>query len=151
MTSPSVTTTTGGNDRDVGFRRHFFFLALLNAGDRKYHATARTVNRIDRPVLTSAWVLIELGDHLCDERNRHLYGRVLDAIRSDPRYTIVPPDAVTLEEATQLYRQRQDKKWSLTDCTSFVLMKRHGITDALTADHHFTQAGFNALLAIKPG
>jgi hypothetical protein len=41
---------------------------------------------------------------------------------------------------------RVDKAWSLTDCISFVVMREHEITDALTGDRHFTQAGFNALL-----
>ena len=45
-----------------------------------------------------------------------------------------------------LYQRRPDKGWSLTDCISFVVMERLKITDALTADHHFEQAGFNALL-----
>jgi len=39
-----------------------------------------------------------------------------------------------------------DKEWSLTDCISFVLMKQEGVTEALTADAHFVQAGFKALL-----
>jgi uncharacterized protein len=34
----------------------------------------------------------------------------------------------------------------VTDCISFSLMRDHGITDALTADRHFEQAGFNPLL-----
>lgn len=46
----------------------------------------------------------------------------------------------------QLYTQRPDKDWSLTDCISFVVMKQHGLTEALTADRHFEQAGFKALL-----
>ena len=39
-----------------------------------------------------------------------------------------------------------DKEWSLTDCTSFVVMQEEGLTDALTTDHHFEQAGFTVLL-----
>lgn len=46
----------------------------------------------------------------------------------------------------RLYEERTDKDWSLTDCISFVLMEQNGIQDALTADHHFEQAGFNVLL-----
>ena len=37
-------------------------------------------------------------------------------------------------------------EYVLTDCISFVVMAEHGITDALTGDHHFEQAGFRALL-----
>jgi predicted nucleic acid-binding protein len=45
-----------------------------------------------------------------------------------------------------LFEQRPDKEWSLTDCLSFVVMHDEGITRALTADHHFEQACFTALL-----
>ena len=45
-----------------------------------------------------------------------------------------------------MYRSRNDKAWSLTDCISFVVMEQEGLTEALTGDHHFEQAGFTALL-----
>jgi predicted nucleic acid-binding protein len=45
-----------------------------------------------------------------------------------------------------LYGERLDKEWSLTDCISFVVMHDHQLTEAATADHHFEQAGFRALL-----
>lgn len=35
------------------------------------------------------------------------------------------------------------KGLSFTDCTSFVLMKRVGLTRVATFDRHFSQAGFN--------
>lgn len=35
-----------------------------------------------------------------------------------------------------------DKEWSFTDCTSYVVMKQKGITEAFTLDRHFTQMGF---------
>ena len=45
-----------------------------------------------------------------------------------------------------MFAARPDKDWSLTDCISFVVMQERNIQDALTADHHFEQAGFVALL-----
>jgi predicted nucleic acid-binding protein len=53
-------------------------------------------------------------------------------------------------EGLELHRQRADKEWSLTDCISFVVMQRRGITRSLTHDHHFEQAGFEALLRRDP-
>ncbi len=42
--------------------------------------------------------------------------------------------------------RRLDKDWSLTDCISFAVMQERSLTEALTSDHHFEQAGFTALL-----
>lgn len=54
---------------------------------------------------------------------------------------------VTLDaQAWQLLTERQDKTWSLVDCASFALMQQRGISNALTTDHHFEQAGFVRLL-----
>ena len=46
----------------------------------------------------------------------------------------------------ELYASRPDKSWSLTDCISFCVMRELGITDVLTTDRHFSQAGFHVLL-----
>jgi predicted nucleic acid-binding protein len=67
-------------------------------------------------------------------------------VRADPYYVMVPASQELLDRGVTLYRQRPDKDWSLTDCISFVVMRERGITEALTADHHFEQAGFVALL-----
>jgi hypothetical protein len=96
--------------------------------------------------MTSDWVLVELADHLCNERNRRLFGEVIDAIHADRRYEIVSTTPAILEQAIDLYRDRSDKDWSLTDCTSFIIMRERGLSDALTGDRHFEQSGFTALL-----
>jgi hypothetical protein len=51
-----------------------------------------------------------------------------------------------LDAGLGLYGRRLDKEWSLADCIAFVVMKDEGITDALTTDRHFEQAGFKVLL-----
>ncbi|KAF5428591.1 hypothetical protein C5S39_11130 [Candidatus Methanophagaceae archaeon] len=51
-----------------------------------------------------------------------------------------------MQRAIDFYRDREDKEWGLTDCISFIVMGDQGLTDALTADEHFEQAGFRALL-----
>ena len=48
--------------------------------------------------------------------------------------------------AIELYQNRDDKEWGLTDCSSFVTMTRRGLTAALTTDKHFRQAGFHPLI-----
>ena len=73
--------------------------------------------------------------------------KLLHALAHDPSVEVVPLSEVLFDKGFELYRQRPDKEWGLTDCVSFVLMQERGITDALTADTHFRQAGFRALLS----
>lgn len=67
-------------------------------------------------------------------------------LRADDKVKITALDMALYQEGITLYQQRPDKKWSLTDCISFIVMRREGITEALTGDHHFEQAGFTAVL-----
>mgnify|MGYP003288514231 CR=1 FL=1 len=46
----------------------------------------------------------------------------------------------------ELYSNRLDKDWGMIDCISFVIMQERNLTEVLTGDHHFEQAGFNVLL-----
>jgi len=50
------------------------------------------------------------------------------------------------DESWNLYKDRIDKEWSLTDCTSIAIMSENRISTAFTSDHHFEQAGFKILL-----
>jgi hypothetical protein len=67
-------------------------------------------------------------------------------IENDPRVHIVSPSDEQFRRGKELYARRSDKEWSLTDCISFLVMQEHALTEALTADHHFEQAGFAILL-----
>jgi len=71
---------------------------------------------------------------------------VIETIKTAPWVEIVHIDRSFDEEAWSLLKKRQDKKWSLVDCASFVIMKQRSITEALTSDHHFEQAGFQRCL-----
>jgi predicted nucleic acid-binding protein len=90
--------------------------------------------------------LTEVADALAAPSDRAEFLRLLQALRDDPRCTIVPASQDLFERGVRFYAERADKGWSLTDCISFVVMQEHGLTDALTGDHHFEQAGFRILL-----
>ncbi|MGB9870794.1 MAG: type II toxin-antitoxin system VapC family toxin [Anaerolineae bacterium] len=70
----------------------------------------------------------------------------VESLRTSPYVEIVHVDQVMDEQAWELFKSRPDKEWSWVDCASFVVMKQRGILEALTADHHFEQAGFVRLL-----
>jgi len=59
---------------------------------------------------------------------------------------IITASSVHFEADFELFANRPDKEWSLTDCISFALMRRRDLTEALASDRHFEQAGFRRLL-----
>ena len=91
-------------------------------------------------------ILIEIADGFARVGRRAKGLKLLDVLESELGYFIHPIDRQVLKSGLERYRARSDKDWGLTDCISFVLMEREGITEALTADVHFRQAGFKALL-----
>ena len=130
------------------FADTYYFLALLNAADRAHPKCLAFTSSYRGRLVTTEWVMVELADALASSpRGRAEFLSTRADLHADPDVTIVPCDQGLLEAAIELFSQRSDKQWSLTDCTSFVVMEREGITEALTGDHHFQQAGFVALLA----
>lgn len=129
------------------FADTFYFLALVNPSDQTHaKAVAFTFNETVR-MITTEWVMTELADGLAkSRRGRTEFVGTLADLQADGDVTIVPCEHALMAEGVRLYAQRSDKQWSLTDCISFVIMQKHAITEALTGDHHFEQAGFVALL-----
>jgi predicted nucleic acid-binding protein len=125
----------------------FYFLALLNSDDEAHQRTMALAAMLRRPIVTTHWVLAEVGDALAPPATRGLFRPFLERLRKDPRTTIALPSDALFNRGVALYAEREDKGWSLTDCISFVVMADGAMTEALTGDHHFTQAGFTALLA----
>ena len=87
-----------------------------------------------------------------DSRREHTRycGRRLSPGPWDARIKVVLFEPELIASAIELYRTRSDKNWSLTDCMSFVVMKRGQVTEALTTDRHFEQAGLKALMLASP-
>jgi len=123
-----------------------FFVAYLNPRDEDHALAVEWMTTSSERIVTSEWVLVELGNYLAEGPNRRLLGSLVRALSAEERVEIVPADHPSFLGALSLYVRRQDKSWSFTDCTSFCLMKARKITDALTTDHHFEQAGFTVLL-----
>ena len=94
--------------------------------------------------------MVEIGNALSRARWRALgYATILD-LRADPDIEVMPADAELFERALSLYGARMDKEWGMTDCMSFVVMQERDLTQVLTTDRHFGQAGFVDLLTNFP-
>ena len=124
-------------------------IALVSSADQ-HHAAAATASAelkvsLARLVTTRA-VLLEIGNALARPHLRSFGIELLAGLESDPRIEIVPLDESLCRRGFDLFRSRPDKGWSWTDCISFVVMRERGLTEALTSDQHFEQAGFSAVL-----
>lgn len=97
-------------------------------------------------LVTTRAIALEIGNSLAKQRQRPGAVQLLDSLDSDPRIEVVPLSDSLYRRGFDLFRQRMDKEWGLTDCISFLVMQDRGLTDSLTTDHHFEQAGFRALL-----
>lgn len=93
---------------------------------------------------------MELADGLASRRGRDAAIQIIDSLRAGPSTAVVDASAEWIQRGYELFRTRGDKEWGLTDCISFEIMRDLGLTDALTYDHHYEQAGFHALLRHDP-
>jgi uncharacterized protein len=123
-----------------------FYIALLNHRDEHHQKACQFAAEYDGNFITSAWIIQELADYLCDVPNRTLFLSLYEDLRNDPRVVIVPLATELFDQGIALYSARSDKNWSLTDCISFIIMGQQHLSEAAATDHHFIQAGLVALL-----
>ena len=123
-----------------------FYLALLRSDDRA-HLQAVAEARVARSIVTTEAILLELGNACARAADHADYLTLTAGLRASERMRIIAFDRSLMRRGEALFAARCDKNWSLTDCTSFVVMGDLHLTVALTADRHFTQAGFQAVLA----
>lgn len=126
-----------------------FAIALASPTD-EYHQRAEEIAvevglRKTRLVTTRA-ILLEIGNGLASLRYRAEAVRVLSSLETSPGVEVLPMSEDLYQRGFDLFRRRPDKEWGLVDCISFQVMQERGITESLTTDGHFEQAGFRALL-----
>lgn len=131
------------------------WIALLNRSDYLRSQATQTAKRIKlqrRRLVTSDWVVAEVGNGLARTRLRRKCADYIQLFITlpAPMASMIRVDDAIREKALALYRRVDDKDWGLVDCASFTIMRELGIADALTEDRHFAQAGFTCLLATEP-
>lgn len=126
-----------------------FLIALTNSRDEDHQYALTLYQRLESQgtrKITSEYVLMELGDGLSRFRVRHLAQQVIESVQEDDTFEVIPASTDLFIQALQLFQSRPDKEWGMTDCSSFIIMQQMDLYAALTADHHFEQAGFLSLL-----
>lgn len=115
------------------------------------HAKALELMRLwqqqNRRVITTNYVISELVSLFTRYRTTRAEAlHYIKGIHSDALVEIIHVDPALDAAAWQRLENRLDKEWSLVDAVSFLVMENRRMTEALTTDHHFEQAGFTQLL-----
>jgi predicted nucleic acid-binding protein len=129
-----------------------YLIALVKGRDRLHRrakAWAHSMPKSER-LLTTEYVLCEAINGLSRGLDRPKVQSLVGSIEASPLWEVVAASPVWFRQGLEMHRQYGDKEWSLTDCISFLVMRERGIVLALTQDHHFQQAGFEALLRRDP-
>lgn len=128
-----------------------FWIALLHPRDRWHQAAIaldQQFQQQQRKIITSEMVLAEFLNFFSkfDPRVRIETGRMVQKMQTHPNIVVIAQNSQQFIQALELYLARPDKAWSLTDCSSFLLMEKLNLTEVLAHDKHFQQAGFRTLL-----
>jgi predicted nucleic acid-binding protein len=97
------------------------------------------------PLITTDAIFLESGNKLSANYRNEVVELIEQFLASD-EIDVIRLTPELFDESLRLYKKHQDKSWGLVDCFSFVVMKQHKVSQALTFDRHFIQAGFQALM-----
>ena len=124
--------------------------ALVDKKDASYGAAKDEVGRVTRTgqrLVVSDYVVDEAITLAKARSGARVALRILDLIEQSVGIRVERIDAGRFDEAKAFFRRHADHDYSFTDCSSFVVMRELGLRQALTSDRHFSEAGFEALLA----
>ncbi len=126
-----------------------YWIALINTKD-SLHQKARQLTLQISPIkiITSEIVLSELLNSFSKQGSflKQATVNLVNRSYNNPNIEIIPQTPELFRQALNFYNQRLDQQWSHTDCSSFIIMQKYKIMEALAYDKHFEQAGFIALL-----
>lgn len=127
-----------------------FAVALNLRNDQAHVAATRCWDAVldnRQGIVTTTFVLDEAVTFLNSRGQHRLAIAVGNQLLHSPVITIVHIDAPLLDRGWSYFVRHHDKRYSLTDCISFVVMQERGLGQALTFDRHFAQAGFECVPA----
>jgi len=119
---------------------------------QEFHAETKTIylsaKQKGSRLVTTNYVIAELVALLFSPLRipRMKSIKFIESIKSSALVDIIHIDEDLDAKSWELLKNRPDKNWSLVDCSSFIVMQKNKIVEALTTDHHFEQAGFVRLL-----
>jgi len=127
----------------------FAWIAAINKSDNYHKACLTTINSLLKEkikLITTNYVVVETINALSKSEFRKSVAGFITKLENSPSVEIVKITDEIYKNAWELYQQRPDKDWGITDCTSFEVMRVFKIKKAFTNDKHFEQAGCTLLI-----
>jgi len=122
-----------------------YWLALELSNDQTHKAALahwQNLTKTSFAIVTTSYVFDETITYL-NSRNHHAKAvEVGENLLLSPTIELVQIDESLFFESWTMFQKYHDKRYSLTDCISFIVMNRKKLEVALTFDNHFAQAGF---------
>jgi uncharacterized protein len=125
------------------------WIAILNRDDQHHKLSLELFSKLKAGkanIVTTDWILAETGNGLARTAARESFVKFANSVTQSTKSRLIWIQEEILEEALLLYAKVDDKQWGIVDCASIVVMRHEGITDVITADRHFQQAGFHCLM-----
>ena len=130
------------------FADAFYWIALSNPADQ-WHDVVKRYDK-DNPkakLVTTEEVLTEFLNFYAEagKNRRRIVGAMVEQVLFHPNIIVIRQSHESFSNGLELYRQREDKGYSLTDCISMIICRERVIQTVLTNDHHFQQENFTIL------
>lgn len=125
------------------------YVVALELSDDQYHDVAvrywEELASLSPMIVTTSYVF---DDILTFFSSRNLHDKARDIgnrLLTSSHITLIHVDESLFNLGWRYFQQHPDKRYSLTDCISFIVMNQMGIHSALAFDRDFIQAGFQRL------
>jgi predicted nucleic acid-binding protein len=122
-----------------------YWIALEAADDQNHKAASSHWRKLLKslpPLVTTSYVFDEVVTFFNSRRRHAKAVEIGDRLIESPSVELIHVDEDIFREAWKYFQNHRDKTYSLTDCISFIVMKRREIRTALAFDKHFKQAGY---------
>ncbi len=127
-----------------------FVIALINRRDQYHQQALDLAGQFEgHPFLVTDAVLLEIGNALARGYKQEAIEIIAQFLAAE-EVEVVWLTPRLFARGFALYKSHHDKAWGFVDCMSFLVMREAGVTQALTFDQHFVQAGFQALMRETP-
>ena len=119
------------------------WFAFANRKDPHHVAVSDVLHTFSGRLVTSNFVFDETVSLCLYRLGRAVASAVGDVLKDTGEVDLVRVTSNDELDAWELFGSRADQRYSFTDCTSFVLMRRLGLGVAAALDEDFATEGFS--------